>query len=235
MLIDTLLYKLYRFKFRSLRAVIIWIAYKRDGGPMYSSILRRIFKDYRKVDIGMYTHGSCFILGNFNRYTTIGRYCSIAAGVRVFNRDHPTDYKSMHIFFFNSLLKYVKEDSVQFTPLRIGNDVWIGYGAIILPNVTEIGDGAVIGANAIVAKNVPPYAVVVGHPARVVRYRFSKPIIEKLLAEKWWKKSIEEIQENFDEYTQPYEAYLSAHDLISKKDESGTARLSESLETEKGM
>ncbi len=175
-----------------------------EGGPLYSTTLRLIFRKYYQVEIGMYTHGSCFVPGNFDRYTKIGRYCSIAADVHVFNRNHPMDFKSMHAFFFNPALKFTDRDLVEYTPLEIGNDVWIGHGAIILPHVTTIGDGAVIGAGAVVCINVPPFAVVVGNPARVVRYRFPRETIEQLLKEKWWEKDIKDILPDIKEYQRPY-------------------------------
>ena len=75
----------------------------------------------------------------------------------------------------------------------VGNDVWIGQNATILPGV-HIGDGAVIGANAVVAKDVPPYAVVVGNPAVIKKYRFDQETIDLLLKLKWWDKDIEEIK-----------------------------------------
>ena len=77
----------------------------------------------------------------------------------------------------------------------IGNDVWIGAGAQILSGVT-IGDGAVIGAGSIVTKDIPPYAIVGGNPARVIRFRFDQAKIDKLLELAWWDWSIEKIKEN---------------------------------------
>ena len=148
--------------------------------------------------------GSCFVPSQFDRCTTIGRYSSVAANVRVFNRSHPMEFKSTHAFFFNRNLKYCDKDLVDYIPLSIGHDVWIGDGAIIMPNVTEIGNGAVIAAGAVVNKDVPPYSVVVGNPARIVRYRFSKEVIDELLASKWWEKSIEEIRPTIHEYQKPY-------------------------------
>ncbi|HDR1486969.1 TPA: CatB-related O-acetyltransferase, partial [Pasteurella multocida] len=79
----------------------------------------------------------------------------------------------------------------------IGNDVWIGYNATIMPGV-KIGDGAIIGTNSVVTKNVPPYAIVAGNPARVIRKRFSPEKIEQLLALKWWDWEIEKITRNLD-------------------------------------
>jgi virginiamycin A acetyltransferase len=75
---------------------------------------------------------------------------------------------------------------------RVGNDVWIGYGATILPGVT-IGNGAVIGSLSVVAGDVPPYAIVVGNPARVIRNRFDDATIARLLALRWWDWDIERI------------------------------------------
>jgi hypothetical protein len=153
----------------------------------------------------MYTHGGCFELGSVDPGTTIGRYCSVANGIRILNRDHPMNFKSMHAFFFNPCLKYCHKYLTEHTPLKIGNDVWIGAHAVILRNVTEIADGAVIGAGAIITKNVPPYAVVIGNPARVVRYRFQQETIDELLASRWWEKDIEELIPCIDEFQRPYE------------------------------
>ena len=201
-----ILYVLYGFyRGRRYRGLIRYLLLKREKGPFYSVTLRQIFRDYHQVSIGMYTQGSCFELNNFDRHTIVGRYCSIAANVKVFNRNHPMDFKSMHGFFFNPILKYTKEDLVKYTPLVIGNDVWIGDSVKIMAQVTNIGDGAVIGAGSVITKNIPPYAVAVGYPARIVRYRFSVEVIEKLLEEKWWKKDIEQIKPNIKEYQQNYE------------------------------
>lgn len=200
-----LLYRLYRIEHHRVRGVIRGLVCRLERGEMYSSTLRRIFRDYHSVDIGMYTHGGCFVPGSIDRFTRIGRYCSIAAGVRAFNRDHPIDFKSQHAFFFNHRLGYCSRDLVDYVPLEIGNDVWIGYGAVIQSNVRAIGDGAIVGAGSVVAKDVPPYAVVVGNPARVVRYRFSKEVIEELLALQWWEKDIDVIQPIIEEFQQPFE------------------------------
>ena len=164
-----------------------------EGGEMYSPTLRRIFREFHRVDVGLYTHGGCFVPHMIDRHTTIGRYCSIAQNVRTMNRDHPMDFKSMHAFFFNPKLGYCKDDRIDFSALSIGNDVWIGTSALILPHARSIGDGAVIAAGAVVNKDVPPYSVVVGNPARVVRFRFPKEVIDELLASRWWEKPIEEL------------------------------------------
>lgn len=205
MWISDLLYHLYAIKSYSLRKFIRRILFRLEGGEIYSTTLRRIFKEYYGVEIGMYSHGGCFEPGSVGSGTTIGRYCSIASGIRILNREHPMDFKSTHAFFFNPALKYCNEYLTEHKPLKIGNDVWMGANAVIVRNVTEIGDGAVIGAGAIINKNVPPYAVVIGNPARVIRYRFQQETIDELLASRWWEKNIEELKPCIDEFQRPYE------------------------------
>lgn len=203
MLIDFLCY-LYRYceNRASFRWVIFKIAYVFDGGELHSRLLRKIFTKYYSVDIGMYTIGGCFIPYNIDRHTTIGKYCSFARTARVLNRNHPMDFISTSPVFYNPIFKMVTIDPVQYNPLTIGHDVWLGHYSIIMPNVTEIGTGAVVGAGAVVNKDVPPYAVVVGNPARVVRYRFEKDVIAELLKSKWWEKSMEELKPHMLEFQQ---------------------------------
>jgi virginiamycin A acetyltransferase len=88
-------------------------------------------------------------------------------------------------------------DPAQGYPTRIGHDVWIGDGATIMAG-SIIGHGAVIGARAVVAGIVPPYAIVAGNPARLIRMRFSRETIDQLLAEAWWDWPIERIRESVD-------------------------------------
>ena len=92
---------------------------------------------------------------------------------------------------------YVKDDTVDYIPLSIGADVWIGHNAIIMPSVRRIEAGAVIAAGAVISKDVPPYAVVVGNPGRVVRFRFSKETIDTLLNSKWWNKPLDELDPEY--------------------------------------
>lgn len=201
-----LLVRLYARNNIRLRRFILKLANRFDGGEFCSETLREIFRRYHKVEIGMYTHGGCFVPGQIDRYTTIGRYCSIARTMRAMNRNHPMGFKSMHAFFFNPKLGICDNDIVEHVPLTIGNDVWIGHNALIHPHVRSIGDGAVIGAGAVVNKDVPPYAVVVGNPARIVRYRFSREVIDQLLASKWWEKPIGELKSEIKDFQRPLDA-----------------------------
>jgi virginiamycin A acetyltransferase len=174
-----------------------------EGGQNYSTSLRGIFRLYYGVDVGMYTMGGCFIPYAFGRNTTIGRYTAIALSAFAATDNHPMHYKSMHGFFFNPELGVV-DTGLDSRPLDIGNDVWLGHNSIIMPEVATIGDGAVVAAGAVVNKNVPPYAVVVGNPARVVRYRFAPEVIDQLLAERWWDKDLSELKNHLDEFTQAF-------------------------------
>lgn len=177
---------------------------KLEGGEIYSDTLRDIFRQYRGVDIGAYTHGGCFVPHAFGRNTTIGRYTSVARTAFAATLDHPTEFKGMHGFFFNSNLGYTDHER-RYATLSIGNDVWLGHNSVISSNVRTVGDGAVIGAGAVVFKDVPPYAIVVGNPGRVVRYRFEPAVIERLLAEKWWERDIEDLAPGISAFDRPFD------------------------------
>jgi hypothetical protein len=93
-----------------------------------------------------------------------------------------------------------------------------------MPHVRQIGHGAVVAAGAVVSNDVPPYAVVVGNPARVVRYRFPPAIIQRLLAEKWWERSIEELLPDLAEYLSEYAPSNGFERDAAVRDLSGAAR-----------
>jgi phosphonate metabolism protein (transferase hexapeptide repeat family) len=125
-------------------------------------------------------------------YTTFGRFCSVAAMTRVNPGNHPMQRASQAHFTYRAASYFPgEEDEVEFFawrrahPVVIGHDVWIGHGAIVLPG-RRIGNGAVVAAGAVVTKDIPPYAIVAGNPARVIRQRFSDPIAERLQQLRWW-------------------------------------------------
>ena len=210
-MVRKLLVRLYAVN-RLRRLVMFAVRHLPDGDELTSRTLREIFARYWGVEVGMYTHGGCFVPWAVDPRTTIGRYCSIAHGVRVVNHNHPLGFKGTSGLFFNPALGLCDDWLVEHAPLEIGNDVWIGVNAVILPEVSRIGDGAVIGAGAVVSRDVPPYAVVLGNPARIVKYRFSEDVIAALLAEKWWEKDIEEISGRIQEFQTP----LGAGELNSR-------------------
>ena len=131
--------------------------------------------------------------------TDIGNYCAISWNITIGGGQHPMKSLMMvnRKFLFDGDNSIHGLDPVLQTHCKIGNDVWIGAGASIMTGIT-IGDGAVIGANAVVTKDVPPYAVVVGVPARIIKYRFSESIIKQLLEIKWWSYTKEELQKYRD-------------------------------------
>jgi virginiamycin A acetyltransferase len=203
--LSKLLYKLYAFRNRRSRNMILSIVTKLEGGQMRSPTLRRIFLDYHHIEVGLYSYGGCFDPERIRPFTKIGRYCSFADGVCIFNANHPVGYKSTHPFFYNPSLKYVETEQISRRSIEIGNDVWIGQNVIILPRVTKIGDGAVIGAGTVVANDVPDFAVVVGNPGKAIKYRFSEQTIRKLKQERWWDKDIDELQAHLEDFVKPHE------------------------------
>ncbi|MBF2948875.1 CatB-related O-acetyltransferase, partial [Pseudomonas aeruginosa] len=147
------------------------------------------------LEVGAYTDvvSGC----EFLEVASIGRFCSIATGVVIGQprRSHPMHWLSTHAFTANpKLLRKPLQPEHEATPARIGHDVWIGRDALILDGV-EIGTGAVIGAQSLVNRDVPPYAVVAGSPARVLRYRFAPELIERLLASRWWELPLDVLGE----------------------------------------
>ena len=195
-----LLYSLYRFKSELLRRIIRRFLLRRDGAGLYSKTLRKIFAKYHSVQVGMYSfHAFDQILPSG---TVIGRYSTMPGDLLVINGTHPITHRSSFPFFFNPELGYVDKLLVtRRTKLIIGNDVYIGLNVTIMPQVTNIGDGAVIGAGSVVVKDVPPYAVVGGNPAKIIRYRFSPETVDKVIASQWWTKDIDELKKNEQEFS----------------------------------
>lgn len=127
----------------------------------------------------------------------IGKFCAIAMGTSFITDDmnHPMDGFSTYPFFiFENWNDYTPSPDKRRDTV-IGNDVWFGTNSTILPGV-NIGDGAIIGACSVVAKDVPPYSIVVGNPAKIVRYRFPDEIVEQLLEIKWWDWNYDKITRN---------------------------------------
>jgi len=172
------------------------IVLRLEAGQFFSSTARKIYHAYHDVEIGKYTYGSCFSPNIWPRGTRIGRYCSIAGGVRVFRRNHPVSILSQHPFFYNSSLGLLPSDMIpsnEDNPLIIGNDVWIGDGVTILPGCKSIGDGAIIGAASVVTKDVESFSIIAGNPAKVIRKRFSEKVETWAKYNKWWEMELEDL------------------------------------------
>ena len=125
-------------------------------------------------------------------YTEIGKFCSIAANSRINALEHPIERITQHKVSYrpNEYFRWLGVDAAfkarrQAKTVRIGHDVWIGHGAVIMPDVS-IGNGAIIGANAVVTQNVAPYEIVAGVPARPLRLRFAPEICARIEKLAWW-------------------------------------------------
>ena len=151
--------------------------------------------------------GTSFISSSLDRYSfcgydcdiylaKIGGFTSIANGVVLGGARHPMEWVSTSPVFYagrdSVKTKFAEHKLMPHAGLRIGHDVWIGRSAIVLAGVT-VGDGSVIGAGSVVTKDVPPYAIVAGNPARLIRYRFEASVVQKLQAIEWWNFSDERL------------------------------------------
>ncbi len=154
------------------------------------------------VSVGKGTYGGLNILTyNKNTRLFIGHYCSIAPNVTfILSADHYLNNISTYPF----LVKTLGHDfeGVAKGDIIVGDDVWIGYGATIMSGV-HIGQGAVVAAGAVVTKDVPSYAIVGGVPAKVIKYRFSPEIIEKLMKIDYSKLDKETVEKNIDKLYEP--------------------------------
>ena len=126
--------------------------------------------------------------------SVIGRYSSLASDIRVVYRTHPLNEVTSYPFDFFDKTKWKDEIFIDGKTVIIGNDVWIGNDVLIKGGI-KIGDGAVIGMGAVVTKDVPPYAIVGGNPAKIIRMRFDENIINELIAISWWNWDIKTIEE----------------------------------------
>jgi virginiamycin A acetyltransferase len=135
----------------------------------------------------------------------IGAFSSIAWGVSIGGAEHDYEKLTTHAFLYNSIDKLCPKGPPIYdrfgNDCSVGSDVWIGANVTVVRGVT-VGDGAIIGAGAVVTRDVAPYSIVAGVPAKLIKYRFSDEIIERLLAVKWWNLPDDVIRTNFSIFTQ---------------------------------
>jgi virginiamycin A acetyltransferase len=191
----------YRYARRKLSAVAaVWNADEWKSDP--------------RVSIGKYTYGirrSRFPILTAGTRIDIGKYCSIAQHVLFVVGRHPTEYVSTFPF----RAKFVRggrADDEEVIPelITIGNDVWIGTRATIMANVC-VGHGAVVAAGSVVVKDVPPYAVVAGVPAKTVKMRFDDEQVKKLLAIAWWDWPEERVRANMELFYGNVDTFIEKH------------------------
>lgn len=178
-----------------------------EVGP-YNFFENVIFGDYS------YTGQFCFL-----QNVQVGKFANIAAMVRIGPTAHPIERPTLHHFTYRRVMYGLDtKDDEAFLKWRaaqvaaIGHDTWIGHGAVIMPKVT-VGNGAVVGSGTIVTKDVEPYAIVVGVPAKPVRKRFSQEIIDKLETIQWWHWSYDTLKERLLDFSLPAEEFVSKYSL----------------------
>lgn len=187
----------------SLKKILIRLGLKKRKGPAPNP----------HISIGRYTYlqsTAKILFAEENGPVSIGQFCSIADGVIILGAgEHPTHNATTFPLgdWFSNAKPY---RNVGRGPTRIGNDVWIGVNAVILSGVA-VGDGAIVGAGAIVSRDVPPYAVVLGNPAQVTRYRFTPDIVSALQQIRWWDWSKEKIETEMPSLEDNVEAFVARH------------------------
>lgn len=182
-----------------------WYGHRHDFARLY-------IEHAYKFKTGKYSYGFAQLCEKNSPLREIGAFCSCGPNVNIAESNHPLHYVSTHPFFYAKTFGFV-EKSLSATEIdrrnsavTIGHDVWIGRDVTILSGVT-IGTGAVIAAGAVVTKNIPPYAVAGGVPARIIKMRFDQETIEKLLHSAWWTWPDAIIKKNLPAFAMPSQFY----------------------------
>lgn len=172
-----------------------------------SAVINSKIHSSSKVEAGSSISGSLFLRHSFCGYdcniinAEIGPFSSLGSRITIGGVAHPMHFVSTSPVFLSHKdsvkKKFAKHHYLPEVATKIGPDVWIGDGAFVKAGV-NVGVGAVIGMGAVVTKDVPPYAIVGGNPARLIRFRFSPEVCERLVKSEWWNWSDETIEKNAD-------------------------------------
>ena len=171
----------------------------KGGGYAYNDFIRAFYEEEHGLELGYGTYGGCW--NNNSLWWSnikIGNYCSFAGNFYATTGNHRYKLFTTHPCLANpsygSILYDGYPDDGEKHGLEIGNDVWIGQNVTILPGCKKIGNGAMVGAGSVVTHDVPPYAIVAGNPAKILRYRFDEETIKELEATKWWNLRLDELK-----------------------------------------
>jgi chloramphenicol O-acetyltransferase type B len=182
---------------------------------MSQSVIPELDPQDARVSVGRFTYGNPqFMMWEDSERIEIGSFCSIADQVVIFGGgEHRTDWVTtfpLRIALGDPLAGKDGHPASKGST-RIGSDVWLGFRAMVLSGVT-VGDGAVVAAGAVVASDVPPYAIVAGNPAKLIRYRFPPVDVENLLKLRWWEWNIEKIKRNISKLCNSSVAEILSND-----------------------
>lgn len=206
---------------RKIKTILFQMKWKRMYGDQNGIIPQRVFP-FDVVRVGNHSYGELNLVSfNWNSKLTIGNYVSIAENVTfLLDADHYVDHISTYPFKAKLLPPYENE-ALSKGNIVIDDDVWIGYGATILSGV-HIGQGAIVAAGAVVAKDVPPYAIVGGVPAKTIKYRFPETTIRELNELDYSQLDLDQIKAHIDELYLPF-SDVSDLSWFPKKDNSKKA------------
>ncbi|MBS3969653.1 MAG: chloramphenicol acetyltransferase [Clostridia bacterium] len=172
------------------------------------------FNTWENVEFGDFSYTAGY---NQLQNAKIGNFANIAAGVRIGPTQHPMNRPTLHHFTYRRrIFGFGEEDDVEFFNWRraqivdIGHDVWFGHNAIIMPGV-KIGNGVIVGSGAVVTRDVEPFNIVVGVPARVIRKRFAEDVIYKMQNIQWWYWPYSLIKERFNDFLLEPESFVNKY------------------------
>jgi phosphonate metabolism protein (transferase hexapeptide repeat family) len=193
-----------------------------------TSVIRSTLGHY--VEIGEGTRILECTLGDYSytdrfadiAYSTLGKFVNVAAFSRINPSEHPYQRASLHHFMYRSSYYWADESDEEALfewrrsrPVKIGHDTWIGHGAIIMKGVT-IGDGAVVASQSVVTKDVPPYAIVGGVPAKFIKWRHGEAVAQRMISLAWWNWEHETLRKALPDFRALCaEAFLEKYEPLS--------------------